>query len=97
MVGLRWPSGEDYHYQAGTFVARVHPAELGRVAEVDTASHFSDDDRSLAADSWSVKSEYGSVLDSEDQRQADGEGLGASSFRTVDYRLVSIQHTDSII
>lgn len=85
MVGLRWPTGDEYHNQSGAFTTRVHPAEFGRMAEVDTASHFSDDDRSLAADSWSVKSEYGSVLDSEDQRQADGEGLGTSSFRTVDY------------
>eukprot|EP00250_Pteridium_aquilinum_P005465 c15551_g1_i2 orf=240-1352(+) len=85
MVGLRWPASEDYHHQGPAFTARVQPAEFGRMAEVDTASHFSDDDRSLAADSWSVKSEYGSVLDLEDQRQADGEGLGTSSFRNIDY------------
>ncbi|MCO5555392.1 hypothetical protein L7F22_008938 [Adiantum nelumboides] len=83
MVGLRWP--EEYHHQGAAFTARVQQAELGRMAEVDTASHFSDDERSLAADSWSVKSEYGSVLDLEDQRQTDCEGLGVSSFRTIDY------------
>lgn len=31
---------------------------------------ISDDDRSVAADSWSIKSEYGSTLDDE-QRHAD--------------------------
>lgn len=52
-----------------------------------TASlHYSDDERSVAADSWSVRSEYGSTLDGEDQRNADVvDAFNASSFRTADY------------
>ncbi|KAG6753977.1 hypothetical protein POTOM_041985 [Populus tomentosa] len=38
----------------------------------------SDDERSVAADSWSIKSDYGSILD-EDQRHADAaEALSAA-------------------
>ncbi|XP_022143402.1 EEF1A lysine methyltransferase 2 [Momordica charantia] len=41
----------------------------------------SDDDRSVAADSWSIKSEYGSTLD-DDQRNADAaEALSAGNLR----------------
>ncbi|XP_004232013.1 uncharacterized protein [Solanum lycopersicum] len=43
-------------------VAQVRPAAA--------ADLISDDDRSVAADSWSIKSEYGSTLDDE-QRHAD--------------------------
>lgn len=48
----------------------------------------SDDDRSVAADSWSIKSDYGSTLDDE-QRHADAaEALSsAANFRPAsDYR-----------
>ncbi|MFS7973470.1 hypothetical protein Hanom_Chr09g00856891 [Helianthus anomalus] len=42
-----------------------------------TADLISDDDRSIAADSWSIKSDYGSTLD-DDQRHADAsEALAA--------------------
>ncbi|MQM19683.1 hypothetical protein Taro_052691 [Colocasia esculenta] len=44
-----------------------HPARAPPAAAADLVS---DDDRSVAADSWSIKSEYGSTLDDE-QRQAD--------------------------
>lgn len=53
---------------------------------------ISDDDRSIAADSWSIKSEYGSTLD-DDQRHADAQDaadvlLSSGNFRIVasDYR-----------
>lgn len=48
---------------------------------------ISDDDRSVAADSWSIKSDYGSTLD-DDQRQTDAaEALSAANFRAPsDYR-----------
>ena len=51
------------------------------------ADLVSDDDRSIAADSWSIKSEYGSTLDDE-QRHADAaEALSAGNFRAAsDYR-----------
>ncbi|KAG6581228.1 EEF1A lysine methyltransferase 2, partial [Cucurbita argyrosperma subsp. sororia] len=43
----------------------------------------SDDDRSVAADSWSIKSEYGSTLD-DDQRNADAaEALSAGNLRAA--------------
>ncbi|XP_031394936.1 EEF1A lysine methyltransferase 2 [Punica granatum] len=44
----------------------------------------SDDDRSIAADSWSIKSEYGSTLD-DDQRHADAADalLSSGNFRTA--------------
>lgn len=45
-----------------------HPARVPPVAAA--ADLVSDDDRSVAADSWSIKSEYGSTLDDE-QRQAE--------------------------
>ncbi|XP_055826876.1 uncharacterized protein LOC129895219 [Solanum dulcamara] len=44
---------------------------------------ISDDDRSVAADSWSIKSEYGSTLDDE-QRHADAtEALAAVNYRAA--------------
>ncbi|KAL6225741.1 hypothetical protein ACLB2K_004590 [Fragaria x ananassa] len=50
--------------------SRAAPADL-----------ISDDDRSVAADSWSIKSDYGSTLD-DDQRHADAaEDLSASNLR----------------
>ncbi|XP_074284714.1 uncharacterized protein LOC141610417 [Silene latifolia] len=46
-----------------------------------TGDLVSDDDRSIAADSWSIKSEYGSTLDDE-QRHADAtEDLVVANFR----------------
>ena len=47
----------------------------------------SDDDRSVAADSWSIKSDYGSTVD-DDQRHADAvEGFPGCSFPAAsDYR-----------
>ena len=91
MVGLhRWSVREDIHHQSFSLSGRFQTTETGRaVTEADTVSHYSDDERSVAADSWSVKSEYGSVLDLEDQRQGDGDCLGTVSFRTVDYRLAN--------
>lgn len=57
------------------------------------ADLISDDDRSIAADSWSIKSEYGSTLDDE-QRQTDAsEVLAAGSIRAAsDYRLACRLH-----
>nr|VDD63628.1 unnamed protein product [Brassica oleracea] len=50
-------------------------------ARATTDSLASDDDRSIAADSWSIKSEYGSTLD-DDQRHADAaEALSSANFR----------------
>ena len=49
---------------------------------------ISDDDRSVAADSWSIKSDYGSTLD-DDQRHADASEALATPYRAAsDYRLL---------
>ncbi|KAL2329536.1 hypothetical protein Fmac_017117 [Flemingia macrophylla] len=45
-------------------------SQQSRAVPVSAADLLSDDDRSVAADSWSIKSEYGSTLD-DDQRHAD--------------------------
>uniref|UniRef100_M1D0F6 SLL2-S9-protein n=1 Tax=Solanum tuberosum TaxID=4113 RepID=M1D0F6_SOLTU len=44
--------------------------DVAQVRPTAAADLISDDDRSVAADSWSIKSEYGSTLDDE-QRHAD--------------------------
>lgn len=52
-----------------------------RAVSLSTADLVSDDDRSIAADSWSIKSEYGSTLD-DDQRHADAaEALSNANLR----------------
>ncbi|KAI3500172.1 hypothetical protein L1887_35989 [Cichorium endivia] len=62
------------------------PPEDTDVPQVRTplaADLISDDDRSVAADSWSIKSDYGSTLD-DDQRHADAsEALAAAPYRTA--------------
>ena len=44
----------------------------------------SDDERSIAADSWSVRSEYGSTLD-DDQRYADAAEVLAASAASANF------------
>lgn len=73
---------------AGMAGSRCPPDEPPASSAFDAPSllHYSDDERSVAADSWSVKSEYGSTLDGDDQRNADVvDALNASSFRPSDY------------
>ncbi|KAJ9708337.1 hypothetical protein PVL29_000403 [Vitis rotundifolia] len=54
-------------------------------ASADLASVVSDDDRSVAADSWSIKSDYGSTVD-DDQRHADAsEVLSSAVLGSADY------------
>lgn len=74
MAGIRLPPEDSDVAQAAR-----------QVAAVDL---ISDDDRSIAADSWSIKSDYGSTLD-DDQRHADAaEALSAAAYRAAsDYRL----------
>ena len=77
MAGIRLqPEDSDVSQQA----ARAVAADL-----------VSDDDRSVAADSWSIKSEYGSTLD-DDQRHADAaEALNNANLRAPsDYRFLSL-------
>ncbi|KAL9427720.1 hypothetical protein AB3S75_029826 [Citrus x aurantiifolia] len=71
MAGFRLPPEEPE-------VSPQQPPQQVRVA----GDLVSDDERSVAADSWSIKSEYGSTLD-DDQRHADAaEALSsAANFR----------------
>jgi len=81
MAGIRWPPDE---------MEQVHSLGRGegaRQGDTDASTHYSDDERSVAADSWSVKSEYGSTLDGEDQRNADVVDALNAQFRPADYIL----------
>lgn len=71
MAGIRLPPEDSELPQP----ARPGPASVDLV---------SDDDRSVAADSWSIKSEYGSTLD-DDQRHADAAEalLTSGNFRAA--------------
>lgn len=73
MAGIRWPP-ED--------------SELLPTRPPTTADLFSDDDRSVAADSWSIKSEYGSTLDDEQRHVDAAEVLAGGNFAAAasDYR-----------
>lgn len=76
MAGIKLPPPEE-------------TAELSQQRTSTTGDLISDDDRSIAADSWSIKSEYGSTLDDE-QRHADAtEALAAANLRpSSEYRLL---------
>lgn len=65
-------------------------SQQARAVALSAVDLVSDDDRSIAADSWSIKSEYGSTLD-DDQRHADAaEALSNANLRaTSDYRFHS--------
>lgn len=72
MAGIRWHPEDFDQFQS-------------RVQTAANAELFSDDDRSIAADSWSIKSEYGSTLDDE-QRNADAyAALSSGVFGISDY------------
>ncbi|KAD4888369.1 hypothetical protein E3N88_20442 [Mikania micrantha] len=59
--------------------------DVTQIRQPLTADLISDDDRSIAADSWSIKSDYGSTLD-DDQRHADAsEALAARQRAASDY------------
>lgn len=48
---------------------------------------ISDDDRSVAADSWSIKSDYGSTMDDEQRHVDAAEVLSGCNFPAAsDYR-----------
>ncbi|CAK9153349.1 unnamed protein product [Ilex paraguariensis] len=66
---------------------RLPPApedsEISQTRAPVTTDLISDDDRSVAADSWSIKSDYGSTLDDE-QRHADAsEALSSAPYRAA--------------
>ncbi|ERN00083.1 protein-lysine N-methyltransferase Mettl10 [Amborella trichopoda] len=68
MAGIRWPQ-ED--------------SEQAQVRVQGTADLVSDDDRSVAADSWSIKSDYGSTLDDEQRHVDAADALSSGTFRAA--------------
>lgn len=57
--------------------------DVSQARALAAADLISDDDRSVAADSWSIKSDYGSTLD-DDQRHADAtDALSAAACRAA--------------
>lgn len=79
MAGIRWPP-ED----SDVVIPRPPPAAAATGGGSDLVS---DDDRSVAADSWSIKSEYGSTLDDEQRHVDASEVLSGTNFRAAsDYR-----------
>ncbi|KAK3036523.1 hypothetical protein RJ639_030964 [Escallonia herrerae] len=74
MAGIRLPPEDNDASQARATAA---------------ADLISDDDRSVAADSWSIKSDYGSTLD-DDQRHADA----SDALAAVPYRAASDYSSD---
>ncbi|XP_042505586.1 EEF1A lysine methyltransferase 2-like [Macadamia integrifolia] len=68
MAGNRWPP-ED--------------AEISHARVPSTADLISDDDRSVAADSWSIKSDYGSTLDDEQRHVDASDALSSGNFRAA--------------
>ncbi len=93
MTDTRWPpdDGEQQQSQVLSSGRVAGGGEGNRQSSdvVDATTHYSDDERSVAADSWSVKSEYGSTLDGEDQRTVDVvDALNAAAFRPLDYLYV---------
>ena len=72
---VMWPAGARL---AEFGVMRRVAAELG-VDPAKAAARVSDDDRSVATDSWSIKSDYGNTLDDEQRYADDTEVLLTSS------------------
>lgn len=73
MAGIRWPPEDP------DSVLYRPPASTAAAA----GDLVSDDDRSVAADSWSIKSEYGSTLDDEQRHVDASEVLSAANFRAA--------------
>lgn len=79
MAGIRWPPEDsDLHY--------------GRTPT--TTDLVSDDDRSVAADSWSIKSDYGSTLDDEQRHVDASEALSSGVRAASDYRYTAFVFVD---
>ena len=69
MAGIRWPPEDPEMFPTRMLGTGVWGGPAGP-AGGPPGEMASDDDRSVAADSWSIKSDYGSTLDDE-QRYAD--------------------------
>ncbi|KAF0918344.1 hypothetical protein E2562_023515 [Oryza meyeriana var. granulata] len=79
MAGIRWPPEDPEIFPSRMISGGGGAGGGGGGPPGPPGEMASDDDRSVAADSWSIKSDYGSTLDDE-QRYADAaEVLLASS------------------
>lgn len=85
-LGFCFSNSIHHTYMAGM---RLLPedSDVTQLRPPAAADLISDDDRSVAADSWSIKSEYGSTLDDE-QRHADA--TEALNYR-AEYRFLYIE------
>jgi len=63
---------------------QLPPSVAGAAGGSGGLEMASDDERSIAADSWSVRSEYGSTLD-DDQRYADAAEVLAASAASANF------------
>ncbi|XP_062201121.1 uncharacterized protein LOC133903667 [Phragmites australis] len=70
MAGIRWPPEDPEIFPTRMVGSGVWGGVGGGAPPAPPGEMASDDDRSVAADSWSIKSDYGSTLDDE-QRYAD--------------------------
>jgi EEF1A lysine methyltransferase 2 len=70
MAGIRWPPEDPEIFPTRMIAAGVWGTVGPAGPPGPSGEMASDDDRSVAADSWSIKSDYGSTLDDE-QRYAD--------------------------
>ncbi|KAL6626619.1 hypothetical protein ACP70R_030345 [Stipagrostis hirtigluma subsp. patula] len=70
MAGIRWPPEDPEIFPSRMVGTGVWAVVGGGGPAGPPGEMASDDDRSVAADSWSIKSDYGSTLDDE-QRYAD--------------------------
>ncbi|XP_043696412.1 EEF1A lysine methyltransferase 2-like [Telopea speciosissima] len=68
MAGIRWPP---------------EGAKISHARVPSTVDLISDDDRSVAADSWSIKSDYGSTLDDEQRHVDASDALSTGTFRAA--------------
>lgn len=68
-------------------------SELTPARAPATGELISDDDRSIAADSWSIKSDYGSTLDDEQRHVDASDALASAGFRvSSDYRYIDVSY-----
>ncbi|GFY95926.1 S-adenosyl-L-methionine-dependent methyltransferases superfamily protein [Actinidia rufa] len=65
-------------------------SDTAQVRALTATDLISDDDRSVSADSWSIKIDYGSTLDN-DQQHADAvDIISSATFRAAsDYRSIA--------
>ncbi|GFS32709.1 S-adenosyl-L-methionine-dependent methyltransferases superfamily protein [Actinidia rufa] len=65
-------------------------SDAAQARALTAADLISDDDRSVAADSWSIKSDYGSTLDDDRRHDDTADAISSATFRAAsDYRSIA--------